>query len=112
MWAQAKDPIGDWCRPEDGLFALEEAPRACPNVQPSNVGMAGPTSRYFFPDLALSLLHAIPRGAEGKRRCCAAMGRWADPVNPMAYGYQEVITGLLYAGFRDCTGKSPATKTL
>src|ERR1035437_8882135 len=32
MWAQAKDPIGSWCRPEDGLFALEEAPRSCPHM--------------------------------------------------------------------------------
>ena len=27
MWAQAKDPVGNWCRPEDGLFALEEVAR-------------------------------------------------------------------------------------
>jgi uncharacterized protein (DUF608 family) len=97
MWAQAKDPIGSWCKPEDGLFALEEAPRACPHVSTlSNVGMQGPTLSFFFPDLALSLLRAIRSTQRENGDVAQLMGRWADPANPMSYDYQEVISGFCY----------------
>ena len=97
MWAQAKEPIGSWCRPEDGLFALEEAPRACPHMSTlSNVGMAGPTLSFFFPDLALSLLRAIRSTQRENGDVAQLMGRWADPANPMSYDYQEVISGFCY----------------
>src|SRR5579864_3441524 len=57
MWAQAKDPIGSWARPEDGVFALEEAPRSCPHVTTlSNMAMAGPLLSFFFPECAVSML--------------------------------------------------------
>jgi uncharacterized protein (DUF608 family) len=97
MWAQAKDPIGSWCRPEDGLFALEEAPRSCPHMSTlSNVGMGGPTLSFFFPDLALSLLRAIRSTQRENGDVAQLMGRWADPANPMSYDYQEVICGFCY----------------
>ena len=97
MWAQAKDPIGSWCKPEDGLFALEEAPRACPHMSTlSNVGMQGPTLSFFFPDLALSLLRAIRSTQRENGDVAQLMGRWADPANPMSYDYQEVISGFCY----------------
>ena len=96
MWAQSKDPIGSWCRAEDGLFALEESPRACPHMSTlSNVGMQGPTLSFFFPDCALSLLRAIRSTQKENGDVAQLMGRWADPANPMSYGYQEVISGLL-----------------
>ena len=97
MWAQAKDPIGSWCKPEDGLFALEESPRACPHMSTlSNVGMQGPTLSFFFPDLALSLLRAIRSTQRANGDVAQLMGRWADPANPMSYDYQEVISGFCY----------------
>ncbi len=97
MWAQAREPIGSWCRPEDGLFALEESPRACPHMSTlSNVGMAGPTLSFFFPDLAVSLLRAIRSTQRENGDVAQLMGRWADPANPMSYDYQEVISGFCY----------------
>src|SRR5205823_10510131 len=60
VWAQAKPPIGNWCKPEDGVFALNEAPRACPTMSTFvNLAMAGPVLSMFFPDLALSSLRAF-----------------------------------------------------
>jgi len=97
MWAQAKDPIGSWCRPEDGLFALEEAPRACPHMNTlSNVGMQGPTLSFFFPDLALSMLRTIRSTQRENGDVAQLLGRWADPANPMSYDYQEVVSGFCY----------------
>ncbi len=97
MWAQAKEPIGSWCRPEDGLFALEESPRACPHMSTlSNVGMQGPTLSFMFPDLALSLLRAIRSTQRENGDVAQLMGRWADPANPMSYDYQEVVSGFCY----------------
>jgi len=97
MWAQAKDPIGSWCKPEDGLFALEEAPRCCPHMNTlSNVGMAGPTLSFFFPDLALSMLRTIRATQRENGDVAQLLGRWADPANPMSYDYQEVVSGFCY----------------
>ena len=97
MWAQAKDPIGSWCKPEDGLFALEEAPRSCPHMNTlSNVGMAGPTISFFFPDLALSMLRTIRSTQRENGDVAQLLGRWADPANPMSYDYQEVVSGFCY----------------
>jgi len=97
MWAQAKDPIGAWCKPEDGLFALEESPRACPHMSTlSNIGMQGPTLSFFFPDCALSLLRAIRSTQRENGDVAQLMGRWADPANPMSYDYQEVVSGFCY----------------
>ena len=33
LWAQARPPIGEWCRPEDGLFGMNECPRGCPQIE-------------------------------------------------------------------------------
>jgi uncharacterized protein (DUF608 family) len=57
FWAMAKPPIGEWCKPEDGLFGMNEDPRHCPQIE------CLPCSYYgnypvvlFFPQLALSTL--------------------------------------------------------
>jgi uncharacterized protein (DUF608 family) len=57
FWAQAKPPIGDWCRPEDGLFAMSESPRWCPQIECIPCAFYGTVPiQYFFPDLARSTL--------------------------------------------------------
>ncbi len=57
VWAQARSPIGDWCRPEDGLFGLNECPRGCPQVECLPCSFYGNLPIvYFFPQLALSTL--------------------------------------------------------
>jgi len=56
-WAQAKPPIGDWCRPEDGLFGMNECPRECPQIECIPCSFYGNIPVvYFFPELALSTL--------------------------------------------------------
>ena len=82
MWAQAKPPIGDWCKPEDGVFALEEAPRSCPHVTTlSNLAMAGPLLYFFFPELAVSSMRAF-RAAQKENGECPAAGPLGGPGKP------------------------------
>ena len=57
FWAQAKSPIGEWCRLEDGLFGMIECPRECPQIECIPCSFYGNLPLvYFFPDLALSTL--------------------------------------------------------
>jgi uncharacterized protein (DUF608 family) len=69
VWAQAKPPIGDWCRPEDGLYGMSESPRWCPQIECIPCSFYGNLPLvYFFPSLALSTLRAykayqFPSGA-------------------------------------------------
>ncbi len=59
IWAQAKTPIGDWCKPEDGVFGLNESPRQCPQFECLPCSFYGNLPVvYFFPKLALSTLRA------------------------------------------------------
>ena len=57
FWAQARPPIGEWCRKEDGLFGMNECPRGCPQVECIPCSFYGNIPLvYFFPELALSTL--------------------------------------------------------
>ena len=69
LWAQAKSPLGAWCRPEDGLFGMSECPRQCPQIECIPCSFYGNIPLvYFFPELALSTLrgyknYQFPDGA-------------------------------------------------
>jgi len=57
FWAAAEEPIGDWCKPEDGLFGLIESPRHCPTINCIPTTWWGtPPLEYMFPKIALSAL--------------------------------------------------------
>jgi uncharacterized protein (DUF608 family) len=57
LWAQARPPLGNWVRPEDGLFGMIECPRECPQVECIPCSLYGNIPVvYFFPELALSTL--------------------------------------------------------
>jgi uncharacterized protein (DUF608 family) len=57
LWAQAKPPLGNWVRPEDGLFGMIESPRDCAQVECIPCSFYGNIPVvYFFPELALSTL--------------------------------------------------------
>ncbi len=59
VWAQARPPIGDWCRAEDGIFGMNECPRQCPQMECIPCSYFGNLPLvYFFPALALSTLRA------------------------------------------------------
>jgi uncharacterized protein (DUF608 family) len=69
VWAQAKSPVGDWCKPEDGVFGMCECPRACPQIECIPCSFYGNVPLvYFYPELALSTLRSYksyqyPNGA-------------------------------------------------
>lgn len=57
LWAQARPPIGEWCKKEDGLFGMNECPRGCPQIECIPCSFYGNIPLvYFFPELALSTL--------------------------------------------------------
>lgn len=57
FWAEARPPIGDWCRPGDGLFAMSESPRWCPQIECIPCAFYGTVPiQYFFPELSRSTL--------------------------------------------------------
>ncbi|HQI75078.1 MAG TPA: GH116 family glycosyl-hydrolase [Candidatus Latescibacteria bacterium] len=59
IWAQAKPPVGDWCNEEDGVFGMNESPRACPQIECIPCSFYGNFPLvYFFPEAALSTLRA------------------------------------------------------
>lgn len=60
MWAAAEPPVGDWCRPEDGLFGMNECPRDCPWMETLPCDFYGNFPLvFFFPKLALSTLRGF-----------------------------------------------------
>lgn len=94
-WAAAQKPIGEWCRPEDGLFGLTESPRECPQIECIPCSFYGNIPLfYFFPDLALSTL----RGYKAYQFQSGAV--------PWIFGG---ITGAAAQGFRETDGADLAT---
>lgn len=59
VWAQKKPPLGDWVKEEDGIFGLNECPRACPQIEclPCSFYGSLPVT-YLFPELQLSTIRA------------------------------------------------------
>jgi uncharacterized protein (DUF608 family) len=113
-WAQAKAPIGDWCREEDGLFGMNECPRECPQIECIPCSFYGNVPLpYFFPDLALSTLrgykaYQYPDGAApwvfGGCTSGAAEGYKATDGTEMATpspGYQTTLNGPCYVDMVD-----------
>jgi len=113
-WAQAKPPIGEWCRAEDGLFGMNECPRECPQIECLPCSFYGNIPLvYFFPELALSTLrgykaYQYPDGAApwvfGGTTSGQAEGyKWTDGAE-MAIpspGYQTTLNGACYADMLD-----------
>jgi len=57
VWAQAKKPIGKWCKSDDGVFSLNESPRWCPQMDCIPCTFYGNLPFvYFFPDTMVSNL--------------------------------------------------------
>lgn len=104
MWAQAKPPIGKWCRPEDGIFALNENPRGCPQMEcGGNSYLGGMTLMYAFPELVLSTLrtykaYQYPNGApEWIFGGCTGQTPPCELTMP-SLGYCTGQTGSYYTG--------------
>ena len=113
-WAQSKQPIGDWCKEEDGLFGMNECPRECPQIECIPCSFYGNIPVvYFFPELALSTLrgykaYQYPNGAApwvfGGCTSGAADGYQATDGTEMAIpspGYQTTLNGPCYVDMFD-----------
>ncbi len=117
MWAAAVPPVPEWVRPKDGLFAMNESPRDCPQMECIPCSFYGNIPLvYFFPELALSTLRGYKgyQSAEGAAPFLFSNGNGSSlPLEigrpaSYAYEYQQVLNGLCYAAlvdrYRMCRG--------
>ena len=104
MWAQAKPPIGPWCKPEDGIFAMNEAPRSCAQMDTSpNSSVGNLPLVYFFPALERSTLRALKayQFSDGRPpitlggACGSDAGFFYELVYPVR-GYQLIMQASNY----------------
>jgi uncharacterized protein (DUF608 family) len=100
VWAQAKPPIRDWCRPEDGLFGMNECPRSCPQIECLPCSFYGNLPVvYFFPKLSLSTLRGYKAYQLANGRPPFVFGGFTatrDGFYEMALphkGYQQTLNG-------------------
>jgi uncharacterized protein (DUF608 family) len=103
MWAQAGPPLPDWVRRDDGLFGMDECPRACPQIECIPCSFYGNLPVvYFFPEAALSTL----RGYLGYQDADGAppwiFGGATAGTPPVEFampsrGYQVTMNGPCYA---------------
>ncbi len=113
-WAVARKPLGDWCKPQDGLFGMNECPRECPQIECIPCSFYGNVPVvYFFPELALSTLRGYkayqfkdgaPPWVFGGCTAGAAEGYLATDGADMATpspGYQNTLNGPCYVDMFD-----------
>ncbi|MDO8588095.1 MAG: GH116 family glycosyl-hydrolase [Armatimonadota bacterium] len=101
VWAQAKPPVGDWCRAEDGFFAMNESPRSSPQMECIPCAFYGNLPIvYFFPKLALSNLRAHKAYQLPSGRPVFIFGPAYEVAVPNE-GYQHVLNGSCYAEIFD-----------
>ncbi|HUZ46843.1 MAG TPA: GH116 family glycosyl hydrolase [Terriglobia bacterium] len=113
-WAQAKPPLKNWVKADDGLFGMSECPRECPQIECIPCSFYGNVPLvYFFPELARSTLsgykgYQFPDGAPpwvfGGCTGGAAEGyNDTDPCDMAtpSPGYQNTLNGPCYVDMFD-----------
>ena len=106
-WAQARPPLPDWVKPEDGLWGMNECPRGCPQIECIPCSFYGSLPlAYFFPELQLSTL----RGYQGYQSPdgappwifggCTGGTPFIDFASPCR-GYQFASNGISLAAIVD-----------
>lgn len=97
-WSQAIHPVGAWCRLEDGIFGMNEAPQNCPQMSclacDAISGML--PLIYFAPMCALSSLRAWKAYQEPNGDFPFTWGLYYDMTTPQSVGYQRVMNGASY----------------
>jgi uncharacterized protein (DUF608 family) len=111
IWGQAKAPIGAWCKPEDGVFGLNECPRGCPQIECIPCSFYGNIPLvYFFPEAALSTLRGYKayQFEDGRPPWifggCTAIDEENRPpygLSKADVGYQTVLNGACYIVMAD-----------
>ena len=109
-WAQAKPPLGDWAFPE-GVFALNESPRGCPQIACIPCDWYGNLPIvFFFPALARSTLRALMQYQLDDGEIPFALGKIGDlpDLATPRYWWQVALNGTCYVDMVDrlwqCTG--------
>jgi uncharacterized protein (DUF608 family) len=111
VWGQAQPPLGAWVQPDDGLFAMNECPRGCPQLECLPCSFYGNIPLvYFFPRAARSTLrgyHAY-QFADGRPPWIFGGVTALAPENRPPYdlsrpdaGYQTVLNGACYITMAD-----------
>jgi uncharacterized protein (DUF608 family) len=103
LWAQATGPVPSWVKPDDGLFAMNESPRSCPQIECIPCSFYGSLPLvYFFPELALSTLRAY-KGYQGNSgQAPWVFGQNADvAAHDDNYHRQITLNDLCYAAMVD-----------
>ncbi|MDO8587823.1 MAG: GH116 family glycosyl-hydrolase [Armatimonadota bacterium] len=97
VWARAKPPVGEWCKVEDGVFAMNESPRGCPQMECIPCTFYGNIPIvYLFPELALSNARAHKAYQLPNGRPAWVFGMPYEVAAP-SEGYQFVLNGSCYA---------------
>lgn len=97
VWGQGQPPVGNWCRPEDGVFGMNESPRACPQIECIPCTFYGNLPIvYLFPRLALANLRAHKAYQYPNGRPAWIFGAPYEIAAPTE-GYQQVLNGSCYA---------------
>lgn len=113
VWAQAKPPVGKWAKPEDGLFAMNESPRGCPQMAclPCDTISGMLPLIYFAPECALSTLRTWKAYQLPSGDFPFSFGVYYDVTSPQGVGYQQVMNGANYVILIDrywkAMGKDP-----
>ncbi len=101
LWAVGTPPIGEWCRPDQGLFAMNEDPRHCPQMECVPCSFYGnyPVV-YFFPELARTTLRGYKAYQFDNGEVSWIFGGITDkpPTAPLEMasptrGYQTTLNG-------------------
>jgi uncharacterized protein (DUF608 family) len=98
LWAQARPPLPAWVTDEDGLFGMNEGPRASPQIECLPCSFYGNMPIvYFFPKLALSTLRGYKgyQFPDGTPPWTFGTGRTG--FYPPTKGYQWVSNGICIA---------------
>jgi len=103
VWVRAAHPIGAWCGNEDGLFAMNECPRGCPQMECIPCSFYGTLPVvYFFPELAKTTVRAVKEyqfedGATPWIFGGVTAGSAFWDLTTPARGYQITSNGISYA---------------
>ena len=102
-WFQARPPLGDWAYP-DGVFALNESPRGCPQTACIPCDWYGnwPVV-FFFSELARTTLRAFKHYQKADGEIPFAIGRFGD-LPDMAtpeYRWQASLNGMCFVDMVD-----------
>ncbi len=110
IWGQKKGPL-TWPDPEDGLFAMNECPRGCPQFECLPCSFYGNVPVvYFFPEAALSTLRGYKayQFEDGRPPWIfggvTARVKENNPPYEIAkpdIGYQTVLNGACYIAMAD-----------